>query len=386
MVDVKDLNTWIEISRSAYKKNISLFKNIIGKETELSVVIKANAYGHGITEIAQYARENGVSQFCVHSLDEAIRLRNREFNEKILLIGPVPLGRLDSVVEHNLSIVAYNIESIEELNRKAAARGKSSGVHLKVETGTNRQGLDSEEMKKFLKTLRDLSNVRLEGVYSHFANIEDTTNHDYAKRQLDRYLDHVKTIEEYGFFDFRKHFASSAATILFKKTHLNMVRLGIAQYGLWPSKETYLSYLIENGHGPHHILNPVLSWKTRISQIKEVPQGSSIGYGCTYRTTRDSKIAILPIGYSDGYNRKLSNQGYVLIKGRRAPVRGRIAMNLTVVDVTDIPDAELEDEVVLIGNQGDEIIRAEDLAALIGTINYEVVTAISPYIRRVSVD
>jgi alanine racemase len=165
-----------------------------------------------------------------------------------------------------------------------------------------------------------------------------------------------------------------------------MVRVGIAQYGLWPSKETYLSYLTANGNGADHILHPVLSWKTRIAQLKTLQSGEYIGYGCSYQTTRPTRIAILPIGYSDGYDRKLSNSGYALVGGQRAPIRGRIAMNLTVLDVTDIPGVKLEDEVVLLGRQGTQEIKAETLAELAGTINYEIVSRIGSHIPRFVVE
>jgi len=196
--------------------------------------------------------------------------------------------------------------------------------------------------------------------------------------------------------------ACSAATLLFPGTHFEMVRLGVSQYGLWPSKETYLSYRLEHADADAEAagadadpnatanaaggLEPVLTWKTRISQLKDVPAGALVGYGCTYQTTRRSRLAILPIGYADGYSRRLSNQSYVLVGGRRAPVRGRVCMNLTMVDVTDVPGAALEDEVVLIGRQGEGRVTAGQLAGWIGTIHYEVVARIHPELPRLVVE
>jgi alanine racemase len=217
----------------------------------------------------------------------------------------------------------------------------------------------------------------------HFANIEDTTDHSYAQRQLEKFMEYVDLLGQNDINIPVKHVACSAAAILFPETFFDMVRVGIGIYGLWPSKETYLS-CIQEEREPVNI-KPVLTWKTRVVQIKDVPDGAFIGYGCTYKTTRPTKLAVLPVGYYDGYDRHLSNASYVLIAGKRAPLRGRVAMNFITVDVTDIPDVCLEDEVVLLGPQDSERISAEQLASLCGTINYEIVTRINPEIPRLVV-
>ncbi len=377
---------WLELSRSAYRSNIAFFRRLLGDRSRLAVVIKANGYGHGITETAGLARDNGVTQFCVHTIDEAAILRQAGFTESILLLGPVPIARCGEVPAQGVECVAYNEEHLAALEAAAAAAGKTIKVHLKVETGTNRQGVAAEKIAAVLSLLKRSPHLELAAVYSHFANIEDTTDHTYAMRQLARFDELCDAVKKAGIPAFERHLASSAATILFPKTHFDMVRVGIAQYGLWPSKETYLSYLTANGNGADHILHPVLSWKTRIAQLKTLQSGEYIGYGCSYQTTRPTRIAILPIGYSDGYDRKLSNSGYALVGGQRAPIRGRIAMNLTVLDVTDIPGVKLEDEVVLLGRQGSQEIKAETLAELAGTINYEMVSRIGSHIPRFVVE
>lgn len=377
---------WVEISREAYKKNIAFFRSKLKNKSDISVVIKANGYGHGMIEMAHFAHEAGINIFCVNSLAEAVELRKARFEEeRIIVLGPLLLHSIDSAVSNKIECVCYNIENLMEFEKQASAQKKQAFIHLKIETGTNRQGINGNELVRFLITLKTCKNIILKGVYSHFANIEDTTDHSYAQYQIDMFKKEVSTIREAGFSGFDMHFASSAAAIIFQNTHFNMIRLGIAQYGLWPSKETYLSYITEFGHGPEHILTPVLEWKTIIAQIKNVKAGEFVGYGCSHQMTRDSKIAVLPLGYSDGYDRSLSNQGYVLVKGKRAPVIGRIAMNLTTIDITDIPDVALEDEVVLIGTQGEQIIRAEHLAGLAGTINYEIVSRIPDHIPRIVV-
>ncbi len=379
-------SSWIEISRSAYRKNIEFFKGRLNAGTELAVVIKANAYGHGMVEIAHFADECGIRVFCVHSIDEALTLRKHGFTQRIVVVGPTIKRMAKAAVENDIEVLCCDPEYLHNYDNIAKSLGKTVNIHLKIETGTNRQGIAGQALIAFLEELKKCTNVRLRAVYSHFANIEDTTDHSYARFQIERFKREISYIREAGFSGFDMHFASSAAATIYNNTHFNMVRLGIAQYGLWPSKETYLSYIIEHGHGPEHILAPVLSWKTVIGQVKTIKAGDFVGYGCSHQMTRDSNIAIIPIGYSDGYDRKLSNQGYVLVHGKRAPVIGRIAMNLTTIDVTDIPDVKAEDEVVLIGEQGDQIIRAEQVAALAGTINYEVVARLSDRIPKVVVD
>jgi alanine racemase len=384
---IKDkLNSWLEISESAYAKNLSFFKERLPKNTEFSVVVKSNAYGHDMQQMTALAVKHGADSFCVHSLEEAINLRNRGYRQNILIMGPVLLQDLDEVIANDLRLVVYNPETIDRLKKLTEKTKKNVRIHLKLETGTYRQGIDPEDLDSLLEKIRKSPLIKLEGAYTHFANIEDTTNHNYAFHQLELYNKLTGQIEKAGFKKLIRHTACSAAILLFPETYFDMVRLGISQYGLWPSRETFVSYKIRLTQNGEDVLSPVMSWKTRIGQIKKIRAGERIGYGGTYQTTRDSRIAVLPIGYADGYDRGLSNQAYVLIHGKRAPIRGRICMNLFMVDVTDIPEAQLEDEVVLMGRQGREFISADLLASLCGTINYELVTRINWQIPRMVVD
>jgi alanine racemase len=381
----ENLISWLEISESAYKNNIDFFKQRIPAKTEFSVVIKSNAYGHDIRQTAELAVKHGANSFCVHSLEEALSLRNWGFQQNILIMGPVLLQNLEEVILNDFRLVVYNPETIERLEKVTTKLNKNIRIHLKLETGTYRQGIDPEDLSSFLEQLERSPQIKLEGAYTHFANIEDTTNHDYAFHQLDLYKKMVQQIEKAGFGKLIHHTACSAAILLFPETYFDMVRLGISQYGLWPSRETFVSYKIRFTQNGEDVLSPVLSWKTRIAQVKKVRAGERIGYGGTYQTTRESRIAVLPIGYADGYDRGLSNQAYVLIHGKRAPIRGRICMNLFMVDITDILEAGLEDEVVLLGRQNKEVISADLLASLCGTINYELVTRINWQIPRIVV-
>lgn len=380
------LNTWVEISEEAYAHNLAFFKQKIPDQTEFSVVIKANAYGHGMLEIASLAIKCGVDSFCVHTLDEAIQLRESNFLQDVLIMGPVPLGRLGEALGYNFRLALYNQETLDEINRLIDKKSHQVRVHLKLETGTFRQGIDLIELPSLLDKLKKSPHIKLEAVYTHFANIEDTTDHGYAYSQIERFKGMVEQIQKSGFPGVKKHVACSAATLLFPDTHFDMVRLGISQYGLWPSRETFVSYKIKQTQNEEEVLRPVLTWKTRVAQIKRVAANQFIGYGCSYQTTRESRVAVLPIGYSDGYDRGLSNQSHVLIHGRRAPVRGRVCMNFIMVDITDIPDVKLEDEAALIGKSGDEILTADYLAQLTGTINYEVVTRINWQIPRIIIE
>lgn len=379
----KKLLQWVEIDSSALIHNIHQFRKLIGEKKKLLATVKANAYGHGILEISKIALNTGTNWLGVHSIEEGLLLRKEGLSCPILVVGYVALEDLREAVLHDLKLTVYNFETIERLARVCRKLQKKAYLHVKIETGTYRQGVREQDVLPLIKKTQEYSELAIEGLSSHFANIEDTTDHSYARFQLENYKKIVQRLEENKVKIPVKHIACTAAAILFPATYYDMVRIGIGMYGLWPSKETYLSCLLQQREPIQ--LKPVLSWKTRIAQIKKVPQGAFIGYGCTYRTTRETLLAVLPVGYYDGYNRSLSNSSYVLVKGNRAPLRGRIAMDFIMGDITDIPGVKLEDEVVLIGQDGDEVITADSLASLVGTINYEIVTRINPQIPRVVV-
>jgi alanine racemase len=340
--------------------------------------VKANAYGHGVKEMLPLLPS--ADWFAVNSLEEGIELRETGEKRPILILGYVPLQALEEAILRNLDLTIYNGETLEALARLDLRGIGSARLHMKVETGTGRQGILPEEIEGFVEKFKRVEGAKLVGVSTHFANIEDTLNHDYAQVQLDRFRTVLNLMDRLKMKPDFVHTAATAAAILFSKTHFNLVRAGIGIYGLWPSRETYLSTLL--GPRPVPELKPVATWKTRIVQIKNLPEGSYVGYGCTYKATRPIRLAVLPVGYADGYDRKLGNTAYVLIRGKRAPVVGRVCMNLTMVDVSDIPQARLEEEVVLLGRDGEEKVSAETMAEWAGTINYEIVTRISPFLPR----
>jgi alanine racemase len=377
------LLNWVEVNGGALRWNLRQFRERLGNSVHLAPVVKANAYGHGLLETAELARENGVEWLCVNSLEEAVHLRQAGHDARILVMGHIPLDDLEAVVEYDLRPVVVNMESLERLDLIAGERGRRVPLHLKLETGTHRQGIPEPEIESFVELASGSNGLWLEGLTTHFANIEDTTDHGYAEEQFAIFARVSEKLRAAGLKIPLRHTACSAAALLFTRTHLDLARIGIAFYGLWPSKETYVSCL-ELGK-PTLDLRPVMTWKTRVAQLKTVGEGRFIGYGCTYRTTRESRIALLPVGYHEGYDRGLSGMAHVLIRGRRAPIRGRICMNMCMADVTDIPGVELENEVVLLGRQGDERLSAEQLADWCGTISYEIVSRINPSLPRIVV-
>jgi alanine racemase len=368
---------WVEIDAEAPDWNLRQLRACSSGRRLFCAVVKGNAYGHGVREMAELLPS--ADWFGVNSLDEGLELRALGVERPVLLVGHVPLDRLEEAVAADLRLTVYNRETLRRLRGMDLPRSPVR-LHLMVETGTWRQGIQPEEAVGFAREALDIPGVELEGVATHYANIEDTLNHRYASGQLDRFRRASRLLEEAGIHPPIRHTACTAATILFEKTHFDMFRAGVGLYGLWPSRETYLS-AISSGR-PVPDLRPVLTWKTRIAQLKEVPEGSYVGYGCTYRTTRRTLMAVLPVGYADGYDRSLGNRGWVLVRGRRAHLMGRVCMNLIMVDVTDVPGVRLEDEVVLLGRSGDEEISAETMAGWAGTINYEIVTRISPLLTR----
>lgn len=371
--------TWVEISRSNLAHNIQTFRDLVGKDRVLCPAVKANAYGHGLTACAPLMVEAGADWLAVNALFEAVELKEVGIKVPVYIMGYIALEDLSTAVENGFHFVVYNSETLHELALITRKLQKQALTHLKIETGTHRQGVLEGELEEILDLYRNNSLVRMEGVAAHFANIEDTTDHSYAEQQLQNFQKIIEKIRAAGFSPEFIHTANTAATILFPKTHFTMVRTGIGNYGLWPSNETYVSAMKE---GKNIALKPVMTWKTKVAQVKKIQAGQYIGYGCTYKTGHDSLIAVLPVGYYDGYDRGFSNNAHVLIGGKRAPVRGRIFMNMTVVDVTDIPDVKVEDEAVLLGRQGDEEVSAEQMAQWIGTINYEVTTRINEKIQR----
>jgi alanine racemase len=368
---------WVELDRAAPEHNLRQLRAGADPSVIACAVIKSNAYGHGAEQMASLL--TSAEWFGVNSLEEGLQLRRLGVTRPVLLLGHVALADLEDAVEADLGLTVYNRETVERL-ASCTRLPRPARVHVKIDTGTSRQGVMPDELEDFLQLIKRSQNLRLEGISTHYANIEDTLSHEYAELQIRRFTSALgivdRTVGRPPFI----HTACSAAAILFSCTHFTMLRSGIALYGLWPSRETLLAAREKGGSVPD--FHPVLTWKTRIVQIKSIPEGSYVGYGCSYKTMRRTTLGVLPVGYADGYDRALGNRAHVLVRGRRAPIIGRICMNLCMVDLTDVPGSKLEDEVVLLGRSGEERISAETMAEWAATINYEVVTRINPLLPR----
>jgi alanine racemase len=372
--------TWIEISRSALFHNLQVFRKSVGKNVKIAAVVKANAYGHGLAEIVPIIR-NKVDVFAVDNIDEALIIRKIDASVPVLILGYIPLSELSTPIEDDVSFVVYNMDTIRKI--VSLQLKNTAKIHLKIETGLNRQGIENKDLLKFLRFIGSHKDkFILEGVSTHFANIEDTLDPTFAKTQLNEFKKAIKIIKKEGFNPSLIHSAASAGTLLYPETRFSMVRVGFGIYGWWSSLETRVSLLARK---KNLVLKPVLTWKSVVAQLKNLKVGESVSYGRTWFATRKTKIAVIPVGYSEGYDRKLSNIGRVIINGIYANVVGRVAMNMVMVDVTDVKNVKLEDEVALLGNMDNLKISADEIAKKIGTINYEVVARLSPFIPRITV-
>jgi alanine racemase len=368
---------WVELDRAAPEHNLRQLRAGAAAHVSACAVVKSNAYGHGVAQIASLLPS--AEWFAVNSLEEGLELRQLGITRPVILLGHVPLADLAAAVEADLGLTVYNRETVDRL-ASLPSLPRPARIHVKVDTGTARQGVLPDELEGFLQLVKQSPNLALEGISTHYANIEDTLNHEYAELQVARFAAALVVVDRTVGRPPCIHTACTAAALLFSSTHFTMLRSGIGLYGLWPSRETLLAAREKGGAVPD--FRPVLTWKTKIVQIKQIPEGSYVGYGCSYKTMRATTLGVLPVGYADGYDRALGNRAHVLIRGRRAPVLGRICMNLCMVDLTDVPGTRLEDEAVLLGSSGEERIAAETMAEWAGTINYEIVTRISPFLPR----
>lgn len=372
--------TWAEISLDALRHNFRLLRDHAAP-AEVCAVIKAHAYGHGLDRCARALEEEGARWFGVTSTEEGVELRAAGIKGRVLLMSGFWRGEEQAVVEHDLTAAIWSREHIELL-RGAAARGLArEAVHLKVDTGMSRLGASLAELPELCEALKSGpqggGNIFLEGVFSHFASAEVLGAPD-VRAQLARFEEAMATIARSGLTPSCQHLANSAAMLTVPEARKSMVRPGIALYGY------YLPMSAAGGTQPPPELpvRPVLSWKTRVIQVRDVPAGARVGYNATFTTQRPSRIATIPAGYADGLNRKLSSRGRVIVRGEYAPVIGIVSMDLTTIDVTGIPGVSVGDEVILIGEAGDKKITAWEHANLAGTIPYEILCAISKRVPR----
>jgi alanine racemase len=364
--------TWMEVDLEAVAYNVRQVKEIVGPEVEVLAVLKADAYGHGALTVARTALNNGASFCGVASVNEGTKLRDGGVDAPILVLGYTPAWLVREALLHDLTLTLYDAELARVFSRAASGLHRVARVHIKVDTGMSRLGLQPEEVVPFVQQVRDLPALEIEGIFTHFS-VADAPDLDYTLWQLRRFQQVLSDLAQIGTAPRYIHCANSAALLRLPESRFNMVRLGLAMYGLQPSPSVPLPAGFR----------PALTWKTTIAQVKRLPPGRFVSYGNTYQTTTEQTIAVIPVGYADGFRRAPTHWQAVLVRGQRAPVVGRVCMDQTMIDVTHIPNVRVGDEVVLIGHQGEDTISAEEVAEWLGTVNYEVVSEILARVPRV---
>jgi len=377
---------WAEVDLGAIAHNVRELRRCADPTAKVMAVVKANGYGHGAVEVARTALANGAEWLGVARLPEAIPLREAGFEVPILVFGYTPPAEAGRLIDLDLRQSVYSLAAAQAYSAAAAARGRRIRVHVKVDTGMGRLGMVpaalsgktsthavGEDFIREATAIARLPGLDAEGIFTHFAS-SDSADTSYAKRQLVLFLDVLASLRTAGLEFAVRHAANSAAAIALPESHLDLVRPGIALYGLRPSDEVDLRAVS---------LQPAMALKTRIIHLKSVPAGACISYGMTYRTPSPTVIATIPAGYADGYRRRLSSRSEMLVCGRRVPVVGRVCMDLTMLDVGTVPGVQIEDEVVIFGKQGGESISANDIAQALDTINYEIVCDVAARVPRV---
>lgn len=367
--------TWAEIDLEALAHNLRVIRQQVGPEMKIMAAVKANAYGHGAVECARRLEAEGVDWFGVALPEEGIELRKSGISKPILCLGGFWQGQEAACLHYQLTPVVDRLDETEVFDRAARAAGIRAKVHLKIDTGMGRLGVRAESVSQFCEGLKRLSHVCVDGLMTHLAAADDHALEAFTRNQLRRFEDGVRVCREHGIDPGYVHVANSAATFAFSQTVGNMVRPGGSLYGF--VRDVFPANI------DRPALKPVMSLYSRIILLKTVSKNETLGYGCTFETARESLIATIPIGYDDGYRRALSNRGKMIVRGHFAPVVGRISMDMTLIDVTDVPNVAIDDYVTLLGSEGDAAIKAEDLGELAGTISYEMTCGISNRVPRI---
>ena len=367
--------SWLEINLGALAHNVGAIKQFVGPNVAVSAVVKANAYGHGAVEIARTALVSGANGLCVAYLSEAIQLRDAGITAPILVLAYTPAAAIPEAIRHDVAFSISELSVAQAASRAALNLQKPARVHLKIDTGMSRLGVLAHEALPLIEALTTLPGVRLEGIFTHFSWADGDP--DYTSLQLRR-LNETLSQTQHPQHRVTIHAANSAATLNHPEAHFNQVRPGVSLYGLTPFASGWGKLPVD--------LQPVLSWKAQLALVKTLPAGTPISYGNTYICDTPRRIGVVPVGYADGFRRAPNHYGAVLIDGQRAPILGRVCMDQTMVDVTDIPAAHTDSEVVIIGQQGQARITTEDVAAQLGTINYEVTSGLSARLPRLFVE
>ncbi|MEK6480858.1 alanine racemase [Catalinimonas sp. 4WD22] len=374
----------ILLNQAALKSNINFIKKKTGPEVRFSSVVKANAYGHGIHQFVPMAEACGVRHFSVASAFEAEEvLDSVTKGSGIMIMGILYEDDIPWAIENDIEFYVYNFDRLPKALEAARKLNKKARIHLEVETGANRTGLQDDEFPKALEFMKAHQDYLIfEGLCTHFGGAESLSNQFKIDQQHKRYKDFLKLCKSKKFMPNYRHIACSAAALAMKDTVYDMVRVGVAQYGFWPSPDIYYLHLQEVDKTTDKPLKRIFSWKTDIMDIRHVKAGEFIGYGTAYQATQDMEVAVMPLGYSNGYPRALSNRGHVLIGGKKAPIVGLINMNLFMVDITHIPDTKVGDEVVLVGRQKNNVIGVQSFTNFTQLVNNEMLSRLPSAIPR----
>ncbi|MBD3178636.1 MAG: alanine racemase [Candidatus Latescibacteria bacterium] len=373
----------IEIKKSALRNNLDFIRDYVGPGIKISSVVKGNAYGHGLTEFIPLAEECGVDHFSVFSAWEALEALKVTDSSTIMIMGFLDNAELEWALENDIEFYVFSLRRLERVAELAARMKKKSRLHIDIETGMNRTGFkesDLDEVKKIILENREWIDLR--GLCTHYSGAESVANHVRVRNQYENYIRIYRDFVKSSIRPEYRHTASSAAAVCYPETRMDMIRVGILQYGFWPSMETYIYYLTHN-EVKTNPLKRVLCWKSRVMDIKSVKRGEFIGYNTSFLAPNDMRIATIPVGYSDGYSRSLSNHGRVLINGCRASVIGLVSMNMLIADISEVPRTRRGDEVVLIGTQKNRTISINAFSNFTThDINYELLVRLSPHIPR----
>jgi alanine racemase len=377
----------IELSQSSLKANFNFLRKKIGEDVLISSVVKANAYGHGILDYVPMAEKCGINHFSVASSFEAEEvLEVKKPDTRVMIMGIIYEEDIAWAIEHEIEFYVYNYDRLDFVCDEAKRLDKVARIHLEVETGANRTGVSKKEFSKCLTLIKKCStNVDFVGLCTHFGGAETFANDFKIQKQFKIFNEFYAVCKKRKILPKMRHLASSAAALSFPKSRYEMVRIGVAQYGFWPSPDVYYHHLNETGKRSEKGLKRIFSWKTDIMDVRYVDEGEFIGYGTAFQAIRDMKVAVLPLGYSNGYPRGLSNRGQVLIRGKKAPITGLINMNLFMVDVSHIPKVEVGDEVVLIGRQKNNHIGVASFTQTTQLRNQEMMSRLPAAIPRSAV-
>ncbi len=375
--------SYIEISRTAYKNNIRYLKRIIGKEVRFSSVIKGNAYGHGVHNIVPLAEEAGIDHFSVFSAKEALDAQKvKSPYSQIMIMGLLDDEEIEWVIKNDIEFFVFDMGRLEKTLEIARKLGKKARIHIEMETGFNRTGFDYHQRKELVAILKkNREHFIFEGLCTHYAGAESIANYLRIKNQIALYRKISNYFSRNELIPNLKHTACSAAALTYPNTIMDMVRFGIAQYGFWPSPETHM-FRFRKDPKESNPLRRLISWKSKVMVVKDVQPGQFVGYGSSYLANKKMKIAIIPVGYANGFSRSLSNMGRVLIRGKRVPVIGTVTMNTMTVNVTDVPGVEKGDEVVIIGKQKRMSISIASFCELSDQLNYQLLTRLPVEIPR----